>query len=47
MHVKNGRLYAIVRKDSIFEQVYHATVGEMKKKLVQFSTCFHILIEGP
>ncbi len=29
-----------------YKQVCHAVVRERKKKLVQFSTCFHMLVEG-
>jgi len=43
---KNERLCAVARKDSIFKLVYHLIVGKRKKKLVQFSTCFHMLVEG-
>jgi truncated hemoglobin YjbI len=32
VHAKNERLYAIVKKDSILKQVFHADVGERKKK---------------
>ncbi len=46
VHAKNERLYATFRKDLVFKQVCHAIVGERKKKLVQFSTCFHMLVEG-
>ncbi len=45
-HVKNERLYAIARKDSILKQVCHVAIGERKKKLVQFFMCFHMLVEG-
>jgi hypothetical protein len=34
VHVKNEKLYAAARKDSIFKQVYHVVVGKRKKKLV-------------
>jgi hypothetical protein len=47
VHAKNETwLYAIARKDSTFKQAYHAVVGKKKKKLMQFSTCFHMLVEG-
>jgi len=46
VHAKNERLYVVARKDSIFKQVCLPTVGERKKKLMQFSMCFHILVEG-
>jgi hypothetical protein len=34
VHVKNEHLYCSIKKDTIANQIYHATVGERKKKLV-------------
>jgi hypothetical protein len=46
INAKNERLYVATRKDSIINQVYHVVIGKMKKKLVQFSTYFHMMVEG-
>jgi hypothetical protein len=34
VHVKNERLYCSIKKDTIANQICHATIGERKKKLV-------------
>ncbi len=34
IHIKNESLYATPKKDAIVNQIYHATIGEKKKKLV-------------
>jgi hypothetical protein len=48
VNAKNERLYAIARKDSTLKQVCHVAIGRRKKKLMQFSTYFHMLVEkGP
>ncbi len=46
VHAKSERLYVVVKKDSIFKQIYLAIVGRRKKKLMHFSKCFHMLVKG-
>jgi len=47
VHAKSERLYVVVRKDSIFKQIYLVVVGRRKKKCIflHVSTCW--LKEGP
>ncbi len=40
VHAKDESLYITTKKDIILKQVYHATIGERKKKLVQFFCLF-------
>jgi len=43
---KKKKLYVATRKYAIFKQIYHATIGKMKKKLLEFYICFHMLVKG-
>jgi hypothetical protein len=46
VHAKNERLYATTKNETIFNQVYYPIIKKRKKKIVQFSICFHMLHEG-
>ncbi len=46
VHAKSEHLYYSIRKDTIANQIYHVAIGWRKKKLVQFSICFHMMVES-